>query len=149
MGLSSNRRDMRRIQSLSMLRAKTTTAERGILMLTPKQAWTKECRWCSNCPPGRCLTTVCKLSPVFIFPSTLKRIKAHCQECAGEDGPKTCDGKLERPNANGNICFLHPFRLGKNPSRKKRTLSNPEYEKRCEVLKKARANRVKERKIPG
>lgn len=128
-------------------------------MLTPKQAWIKECRWCSNCPPGRCLTTVCKLSPVFIFPSTLQRIKAHCLNCAAQDthetkpqAVKTCNGHLLRENNNTDrwmsdegergICFLHPFRFGKNPTYKKRPLTPEERERRAAPLKKWRSKQA-------
>jgi hypothetical protein len=79
--------------------------------------------------PSKCPTKVCKLSPeVFRCRSSVKRIKAHCLDCTVReiDGTalkavRACTGRLLRENGNGGMCWLHPFRLGKNPDRPRRT----------------------------
>lgn len=38
----------------------------------------------------------------------LKAIKEHCKLCNGDDHPKRC---------NATDCHLHPYRLGKRPSK--------------------------------
>ena len=132
------------------------------MALTPRQAIQKECRWCAGNTPDNCNTTICQLSDLFEHPSSLQRIKAHCLMCAAQDlhetpqqAVKACKGDLLRENGNQKrwtlpdgttrgACFLYPYRLGKNPERKKRTPLTPEqYERRCEILKIARANRGK------
>lgn len=96
-----------------------------------------ECKWCSRVKPIDCITMCCKLSPGCEeeFKSTLQRIKAHCKDCAADNDPKECDGRLLRPNGNNNVCRLHPYRLGKNPERKKRApLTMEQVKKRLEGL---------------
>ena len=60
-------------------------------------------------------------SPKIQARSTLSAIRKKCLECS--DGPKAV---RECPSGN---CPLHPFRMGKNPFRKKRTLSDGEKRK--------------------
>ena len=62
-------------------------------------------------------------------PSVLKAVKKHCIECSGyqRDEVKHC---------TVTKCYLWPFRLGKNPYRKKRELS--------EEQKIAMSNRMSE-----
>ena len=122
--------------------------------MTPKTAWFKECRWCSGCKPYDCITQICSLSPnVLENISTLKRIKAHCLDCAALDigespqlSVKKCDGHILRENHNSDrwvdkdgvnrgLCFLHKFRFGKNPNRKKRTLTEAHKAKLLASLK--------------
>ena len=94
--------------------------------LTAAQAIRRECKSCSGTTPKNCPTELCKLSPdVFPCRSSVKRIAAHCKDCSGENPPITCKGLLLRPNGNVRIeeyslCWLHPFRLGRNPYKPKR-----------------------------
>jgi hypothetical protein len=107
-------------------------------MLTAAQAIRKECRFCVGAAQSHCTTTVCKLHPaVFKCRSSVKRIRAHCLECAAQDigetrfeAIATCTGHLLRENGNTarwiaadgverGICFLHPYRFGRNPTRTK------------------------------
>ena len=104
--------------------------------MTPAQAIRRECRFCINAAQSNCTTTVCKLHPsVFKCRSSVKRIRTQCLECAARDIGETphkavasCNGRLLRENGNEvrwtdsdgkerGVCFLHPYRLGKNPSR--------------------------------
>jgi len=106
--------------------------------LTAAQAIRKECRFCIDGAQANCITTVCKLHPsVFKCRSSVKRIKAHCQVCALRDlsgsvhqAVSGCGGQILRENENPvrwidkdgrerGVCFLHPHRLGKNPTRTK------------------------------
>jgi len=83
--------------------------------MTPKEAILIQCRYCMNTTAFRgCDSVACKLNNNTL--SSIKRIKAHCMTCI--DAPnafavRQCDGKL----MTGNICSLHPFRLGHNPNR--------------------------------
>ena len=90
-------------------------------------------RVCRGCYPPRdgttCGTKVCKLSPeVFKCGSSVMRIRQHCLDCAAHDtgaerSPATvtaCDGVVHRDNGNDGRCWLHPYRLGRNPDRPKR-----------------------------
>jgi len=84
--------------------------------MTPAHAIKAECRRCNGGSRRKCESKVCALNkPGY----KLLRIKAHCRECNGDDHPSECTGRL----LNGEICFLHPFRLGRNPSSKMRTLT--------------------------
>ena len=104
---------------------------------TAAQAITRECWWCSGVSPKKCWTIACKLSPVaFQCRSSVKRIKLHCLECAARDikeserhAVQTCTGHVIRENGNPvrwnekdgaehGVCWLHPYRFGKNPARK-------------------------------
>jgi len=95
--------------------------------LTAAQAIRKECRFCTWTAQANCTTKVCKLHPdVFKCRSSVKRIKAHCQDCAVRDltgnihqAVRDCTGELLRDNGNEKICSLYPFRFGKNPTRTK------------------------------
>jgi hypothetical protein len=82
----------------------------------------QECRSCNTLSQNQCVTKVCQLHPnVWTGKrSKVRQIKAHCLDCVGTiQQVKDCTGKLLRPNDNGNMCYLHPYRTGKNPARKK------------------------------
>lgn len=87
--------------------------------LTAAQSIKAECRSCKGGGRWDCESKVCYLNKPGL--SALKRIKLHCVECCG--GVKAevadCTGRLLRENGNGKHCWLHPFRLGKNPYREK------------------------------
>ena len=63
--------------------------------------------------------------------SPLKAIKLHCIDCSGGsyNEAKLCPAE---------DCDLHPFRLGKNPFRKKRELTEEQRSAAAERLKNAR-----------
>jgi hypothetical protein len=100
--------------------------------LTASQAIRRECRRCGGVTPEQCWTRICKLSPnVYECRSKVKRIRAHCLDCAALDigetpfqAVKSCNGLLLRGNPGGNVCFLHPYRFGKNPNRPKYKLTS-------------------------
>ena len=93
---------------------------------SPGKAIKMECRRCKGGGRWKCEAKVCALNrPAG---SSLRKIKAHCKECNGDDHPKECTGRL----LDGTICLLHPFRLGKNPYRP-RTLSPENREKLVRV----------------
>jgi len=83
---------------------------------TPKEAILIQCRDCMNTTAFRgCDSVICKLNDDKL--SNLKRIKAHCMTCIGAPNAyavRQCDGKL----MSGDICSLHPYRLGHNPKRR-------------------------------
>ena len=119
------------------------------IKVTAAQAIGRECKSC--CPgqrmtPSKCPTKVCKLSPeAFQCRSSVRRIKAHCLDCAVReiDGTalkavRACTGRLLRENGNGGTCWLHPFRLGKNPDRPRHTPAPDLGKKGAEVLAKYR-----------
>lgn len=119
--------------------------------LTPRKAIRMECRWCSAVTPEKCLTRVCNLSlNVFKCRSSVRRIRAHCLDCASLDlgetpahAVLTCNGRLMRKNGNRmegtwSICWLHPYRLGKNPDRPKRRTPSGLGARGAEVLKSYR-----------
>ena len=106
--------------------------------LTAAKVIRKECRFCIGAAQANCTTTVCKLHPnVFKCRSSVKRIKTHCQDCAVRDlsgsvhqAVRDCTGRILRENGNPvrwtdkdgqerGVCFLHPYRFGKNPTRAK------------------------------
>ena len=107
---------------------------------TPAKAITSECRWCKGGARWVCESTVCALNGPG---SSLKRIKAHCLDCAARDlgesahdAVRSCDGHLLRENWNAErwtdptgkergLCFLLPYRFGKNPARPRRL--SPEH----------------------
>ena len=70
--------------------------------MTAAQAIRRECRFCIGAAQANCTTAVCKLHPdVFKFRSSVKRIRAHCLDCAAQDihetkheAVATCDGHL-------------------------------------------------------
>ena len=112
-------------------------------MISAAKAISGECRYCQpgkSMTPAKCSSRVCQLNPgVWTGArSKLQQIKAHCLECAGTtQAVKDCEGVLLRDNGNGKVCWLHPFRLGKNPARKPRAQS--EGQKRgLESIKKMR-----------
>ena len=107
-------------------------------MVTAAQAIKRECRFCINASQEKCTTRVCALNPgVSELRSSVKKIKAHCMECAIRDlsgsvhqAVRDCTGQLLRENGNPvrwtdkdgqerGVCFLHPYRFGKNPTRAK------------------------------
>lgn len=82
--------------------------------MTPARSIRLECRWCSNCKSVDCISKVCKLKDVSL--SHLKRIRAHCLDCVEtRQEVKECTGKLLYED---RLCYLHPYRFGKNPNRK-------------------------------
>lgn len=85
-------------------------------LITPKKAILLQCRYCLNTTVFRgCDSVTCKLNDDTL--SNLKRIKAHCMDCLGAPNSfavRQCDGKF----MSGDICSVHPFRLGHNPNRK-------------------------------
>ena len=102
------------------------------------QAIRLECRFCTGAAQEKCTTQVCNLHPgVSELRSSVKKIKAHCLECAAQnigetrfEAVATCNGQLLRENGNEirwidkgglerGVCFLHPYRFGKNPLRTK------------------------------
>lgn len=113
--------------------------------MSAREAIAEECRTCQpgiRMSPAKCKSTVCKLNiGVNKCRSSVKRVKAHCLDCAAQDTGETrheavrsCTGRLLRENGNSirwidsdgrerGVCFLHPYRLGKNPYRPKRTLT--------------------------
>ena len=66
----------------------------------------------------------------------LKAIRAKCLDCC-------CGSFYEIKLCNIQDCALYPFRLGKNPYRKKREYSEMELKRRIEILKIARENKNK------
>lgn|GEM_PF-1490748 len=131
---------------------------------TAAQAIRKECRFCIGAAQANCTTAVCKLHPdVFKCRSSVKRIRAHCLECAAQDihetkfeAVATCNGHLLRENENAvrwiddeererGVCFLHLYRVGKNPDRRK--MSSETRAKRSEILAKHRPRPCKRGKF--
>ena len=91
--------------------------------MTAAQAIRLECRWCNTKAQAECVTKICNLHPEVWTGkrSKVRQIKAHCIACVGSVlQVKECDGNLLRKNGNDNICYLHPYRMGKNPAIKKR-----------------------------
>lgn len=61
----------------------------------------------------KCDSQICKLNNRTL--SHLKRIKLHCLDCVEtRQEVKDCTGKLFSEN---RLCYLHQYRLGKNPKR--------------------------------
>lgn len=86
--------------------------------MTPAKAIGLECKWCSGIEGKRliakCNSEICKLNNKSLSP--LKRIKAHCLDCVEtRQEVKNCTGKLLFED---RLCYLHPYRLGKNPRKK-------------------------------
>ena len=108
-------------------------------MTSPAQAIKAECRRCKGGQLFRCESKVCKLSPdAYTCRSSVRRIGAHCRDCNGDDHPRECVGRY----LDGTTCGLHPFRLGKNPERPKRTLSPEQRAKMEATLAKNRSRIV-------
>ena len=82
--------------------------------MTPAKAIKLECKWCMGSMKSfKCDSQICKLNNRTL--SHLKRIKAHCLDCVEtRQEVKDCTGKLLSEN---RLCYLHPYRLGKNPKR--------------------------------
>ena len=85
--------------------------------MTPARAIKLECKWCSGYEGIRkavtCDSDICKLNNKSLSP--LKRIKAHCLDCVEtRQEVKNCIGKLL---SEDRLCYLHPYRFGKNPKR--------------------------------
>ena len=94
------------------------------MIVTAAQAIKRECRDCISKAQTECITKVCQLHPDVWEGkrSKVKQIKAHCLECAGTvQAVKGCSGKLTPGKGNDGACWLHPFRMGKNPHRAKST----------------------------
>lgn len=62
----------------------------------------------------------------------LKAIRAKCLDCCGGMPSEVRDCTIES-------CALHPFRMGKNPFRKKRVLTDEQRQEMANRLAKARA----------
>jgi hypothetical protein len=77
--------------------------------MSPRQAIKITCRCCKGGGRWKCESKDCAL--IRTVGPSLRKIKAHCKECNGDDHSKECTGRL----IDGTICILHPFRLGKNP----------------------------------
>jgi len=99
--------------------------------MTPAQAIRHECATCKGGARQKCESRACALRGGG---SSLRRIKVHCRECAGDDHPRECTGRL----LDGGTCILHDFRLGRNPFAKKRILSPEHREKAIARLAKHR-----------
>lgn len=69
---------------------------------------------------------------IYVKRPILKAIKLHCMDCCGGswDEVKKC--------ASEKVCFLHPYRLGKNPFAFKREYTEEEKAKLREQLARAR-----------
>lgn len=63
----------------------------------------------------------------------VKAIRAHCMECS-------CGSTAEVQNCPVHKCPLHPFRLGKNPYRQRRAMTDEQRQVLAERLKEARKN---------
>lgn len=63
--------------------------------------------------------------------SVLKAIRAKCLDCSGNSPSEVRECGITH-------CALHPYRMGKNPFRKKRELSEEQREALAERLAKAR-----------
>ena len=63
--------------------------------------------------------------------SVLKAIRAKCLDCCGGSPAEVRECEIDH-------CALHPFRMGKNPFRKKRELSDEQREALAERLAAAR-----------
>lgn len=93
-------------------------------MISADKAIRKECKFCipgKDMTPEKCSSEVCQLcGGVWEGPkSRVKQIRAFCLDCAGSvKDVEECKGLLLRDNGNGGICWLHPYRFGKNPARK-------------------------------
>lgn len=64
----------------------------------------------------------------------VKVIKLKCLDCC-------CDQWEEVKKCSAESCPLWPFRLGKNPYRKKKELTEEQLEAKRQVMAKARAKR--------
>ncbi|OHB35069.1 MAG: hypothetical protein A2Y08_02740 [Planctomycetes bacterium GWA2_40_7] len=80
--------------------------------ITPSKAIKLECKGCMGSMKSfKCDSQICKLNNKSLSP--LKRIKAHCLDCVEtRQEVKDCTGKLLFED---RVCYLHPYRLGKNP----------------------------------
>ncbi|NOG40076.1 hypothetical protein [Candidatus Brocadia sinica] len=80
--------------------------------MTPAIAIKLECRWCMGSVRSfSCDSQICKLNNQSLTP--LRRIKAHCLDCVEtKQEIKKCTGKLLFED---RLCYLHPYRLGRNP----------------------------------
>ena len=66
--------------------------------------------------------------------SPLKAIKVYCYRCSG-------DSHAEVKRCTGEDCPLFMFRMGKNPYRKKKVLTEEQRNKAAERFAKARAKK--------
>lgn len=92
--------------------------------MTAAQAVKAECKLCSNTKLFHgCASAICELNAKH--KSTVRMIKAHCLTCipaGSHHAVKECDGRVYSKGLVA-FCNLHPFRLGKNPNRKKKHLT--------------------------
>ena len=63
--------------------------------------------------------------------SPIKAIRQHCIGCSG-------GSKKEVKLCTIKDCHLYPYRLGTNPNRKSRMLTDDEKKEKVEILRKAR-----------
>ena len=63
--------------------------------------------------------------------SILKKIKEKCMDCCSEQIAEVKECPVVK-------CALHPYRLGKNPFRQKRTMTDEQKKQAGERMKKAR-----------
>lgn len=63
----------------------------------------------------------------------VKAIRAFCLECSG-------DSTAEVKNCPREVCPLYPFRLGKNPYRQRREMTEEEKQALAYRLREARKN---------
>jgi hypothetical protein len=64
--------------------------------------------------------------------SVLKAIRAKCMDCCGGSPAVIRECEIDQ-------CALHPYRMGKNPFRKKRVISEEKKAEMAERLARARA----------
>jgi len=86
-----------------------------------------ECKQCNGItrkhPDFNCMSN-CQLNNMNLTP--LKRIKAHCLECVGDENKyndvRECNGRVICSDTGKFIqCPLHFYRMGKNPKLKGRS----------------------------
>lgn len=96
--------------------------------MTAKKSINIECKRCCNEAANWravCASYDCPIHFSHTKGSSVRKIKEFCLQCVPEKsvfGVKACDGKY----FDGSICVLLPFRMGKNPNRKKRQLTDVE-----------------------
>jgi hypothetical protein len=93
-------------------------------MISADKSIRKECKFCQpgkDMTPEKCCSSVCQLNPGVWEGgrSRVKQIRAFCLGCAGTpQAVEECGGRPLRENGNGSVCWLYPYRFGKNPARK-------------------------------
>lgn len=83
--------------------------------MTPKKSIEAQCRYCKSGQRFICDSEFCKLNDRRLSP--LRRIKAHCLDCAGSRAEVlSCSGQVLNPEPHR--CSLWDYRLGTNPALK-------------------------------